>query len=436
MDTRHQQHWQLKAKKLARRLNVGWWLDASALPLLIVALILTAAILFYRQNTTVLLGPLQFALVITPALLIVGFMAWWRAKARFITENDALVRLEIRHGLNNALSAARSGRAPWPDPISNQKNSRWNWPRLVLPPLATCALLVSALYLPLGGRETTAPPAEPAAVTTLEKTIEKLRAQETVDREDLARLEKQVEQLRQNNAKDWFSHASLEASDNLKQAQQSQLRELSRELEKSENSLKSLQNDAAKLQPEQRARQEKNFQDALEKMEQGALKPNKELLEQLKNLDPKEIENLPPEQLEKLRKELQKRAGEAKEGAGENGKNDAWAKDKPGEGEGKGDQPGPGQGAPQRGPGNAPEFLGPKGPKIDDGDLQKVDPEDRRDLSPGDLLETKSGEHKKNEGVNPLQDGGATSQPGEGGSRLWQESLLPEEQKALKGYFK
>lgn len=441
MDQSPQQHWCRAAKKFAHRFNRAWWLDAFALPLLVAATALAAGLIFYRQSHA---APPSLAFSGLIAFFVIGvavFLAWRHAKVHFISENEALVRLEIRHGLHNALSAARAGHGAWPPIPATPERPRWNWPRLVVPPIATVTLLVAAFYLPLSHAETPVPMGEPAAVTTLAKNIEKLRAQETIAPEDLDRLEKQVEQLRQNNAKDWFSHASLEASDSLKQAQQNQLRELSRELAKSEKSLKSLQNDAAKLSPEQRAQQEKNFQEALEKMEQGGLKPNKELLDQLKNLDPKDIENLPPEQLEKLRQELKKRGQEAKDAAGEHEENDDWAnepaeKGEEGEGEGEGEQPEFGDGEGKDGGEHAPEFLGPLGSETESGDLQKIDPEDRRDLSPGDLLKTESREHEKNLDSQSLQSGGSTNQSGQGGSRLWQESLLPQEQKALKGYFK
>ena len=63
---------------------------------------------------------------------------------------------------------------------------------------------------------------------------------------------------------------------------------------------------------------------------------------------------------------------------------------------------------------------------------------DAKDLSrtlPGDLLEVQDGEHQKEFDDARAQAGGSAAQ-GDGGDRVWKESLLPEEQAALEQFFR
>jgi len=55
---------------------------------------------------------------------------------------------------------------------------------------------------------------------------------------------------------------------------------------------------------------------------------------------------------------------------------------------------------------------------------------------PGDLLETTDGVHDIEEIDAKSRDGGSTENTGTGGERVWKNSLLPEEKKAIKKFFK
>jgi len=57
-------------------------------------------------------------------------------------------------------------------------------------------------------------------------------------------------------------------------------------------------------------------------------------------------------------------------------------------------------------------------------------------MIPGDLLEVQDGEHQNNFEDAQSQAGGTTSHQGQGGDRVWKESLLPAEKKALQNFFK
>ena len=62
-----------------------------------------------------------------------------------------------------------------------------------------------------------------------------------------------------------------------------------------------------------------------------------------------------------------------------------------------------------------------------------------RDLNrtlPGDLLQLMDGEHEVREDKIGIRAGGEATNEGQGGDRVWKDSLLPDEKKALKQFFK
>ena len=123
-----------------------------------------------------------------------------------------------------------------------------------------------------------------------------------------ANNEQKLEKLREQSPDDWFSHSSLEATDNLRQSHQAEQQNLKNNLQRAERSLKTLQNRAAQLNAEQKQRLLKEFDQALQKMQQGGMKPNKKLLEQLKKIDPEQLNQLTPEQLDQLRENMRRNA--------------------------------------------------------------------------------------------------------------------------------
>lgn len=54
---------------------------------------------------------------------------------------------------------------------------------------------------------------------------------------------------------------------------------------------------------------------------------------------------------------------------------------------------------------------------------------------PGDLLKTSDAEHDVDKTKRGPSAGGTASGKGQGGDRVWKDSLLPNEKKALKKFF-
>lgn len=170
------------------------------------------------------------------------------------------------------------------------------------------------------------------------------------------------------------------------------------------------------------------FDQALQGLQNGALKPNPALLEQMKQLSSKEMKNLTPEQVEQLRENLKKTFEAMKDGQ-ENGK-----------GEGESDQllageKEDGNGGVDRGPGHSPGVLGKEKESMEIGELTGLEAKDLSQATPGDLLEFQEGEHDVDERPSQITGGGNTNATGKGGDRVWKDALNPAEQRTLKRFF-
>jgi hypothetical protein len=183
------------------------------------------------------------------------------------------------------------------------------------------------------------------------------------------------------------------------------------------------------------------------------MKPNPALLKQLKAFDPKNLGQLTPEQMQQLKDGMKKAAQSMKGmGEGQEGEGGDWSDqllgdgkgDKDGKGQGNGQngegngQDGngeSGQGAPDRGPGHDNNLLGKEHDKVKTGDLAGLDAKDLSRSTPGDLLQLQDGEHDVDPTKSKITGGGETGATGQGGDRVWKESLDPSEQRAMKKFF-
>jgi len=181
------------------------------------------------------------------------------------------------------------------------------------------------------------------------------------------------------------------------------------------------------------------------------MKANPALREQLKALDPKQLGKLSPEQVKQLQQNLQKNAqqlrGQCQQGEG--GQGDEWLDELladgsengegkcqgDGENQGKGQGDTPGKGGVNRGPGHDPNLLGKASQALETGAMQGLKATDLSRSLPGDLLELQDGKHDVDTSASKVRSGGAVTDTGKGGDRVWKESLAPQEQKALKKFF-
>ncbi len=81
-----------------------------------------------------------------------------------------------------------------------------------------------------------------------------------------------------------------------------------------------------------------------------------------------------------------------------------------------------------------PNILRDEKDTLDIGDLTALKAEDLSQAIPGDLLQLQDGKHLIDESASKSTEGGQATK-GNGGDRVWRDSLSPSEQRALKNYF-
>jgi len=433
--------WNDRAKALSRRINFAWFLQTIAAPLLVTAAIGAVATLVVRREFSQI-SVLEISLALGFIMLAVGIVFFVISARRFETPAQSLVRIEADAGLNTALSSAKAGVSPWPEkPADLPESLNWHLPKTLAPPVGAVVLLALGLLIPISAkvRDTPAPSSQPQAWSELDSELEQLADDAMVDEEYIEEMEKRLDQLRSQEEEDWFNHASLEATDSLKETQDSNMEKLERDLSEAADALEALTENAEGMTTEQKQKLTEDFEDALKGLQNGAMKPNPALLNELSKLDPENLGKLSPEQLSQLKENMEKLQQSLDKAGQGNGEGDEWSEqllgDGEGEGEGKGENgTGTGSGGVQRGPGHDPNVLRDEKDALDIGDLTALEAKDLSRAIPGDLLQLQDGKHTVDESASKAGEGG-TAAKGRGGDRVWKDSLSPDEQGALKRYF-
>jgi hypothetical protein len=444
--------WTRHAAAVARKVNLAWWIETFSVPLVVVGLIGACVILLVRRELPAS-QPWMLWLSAGGAVAILAGITWLVARRRFENPEQSMVRIEASMRLRNALSAARAGVAPWPElPPQVDAGVDWHWQRVLVPPVAALSFLLAGLLIPVSARNTGAGDGidEPLAWENLEADLKRLDQEEVIDETYMEEMKKKLEDLRAQEEHEWFSHSSMEATDNLKKEHAGQVERMDRELTRAEKAIDSLLKNSGSMTPAEKQQLLNQFDQAMQGLQNGALKPNSKLLEQLKGLDPNNLGKLNPQQLQQLRDNMKKAGQACKDCQGGNcgggGQGDEWLDElldgqgNGGEGQGKDGQDGPegegpGKGGVNRGPGHAPGVLGKEGDKVDIGGMEGIESKDLSRSLPGDLLELQDGEHDVDKSSVGPRAGGATGATGAGGDRVWKDSLDPAEQKALKKFF-
>lgn len=438
MQDTNRDHWLGHAQRVTRRVNIGWWLETLSAPLLITAILASCGFLFARREHPAVEN-WQLVAVAGGTVGLLALASWAWARRKFERPEQSLVRIEASLRMRNALSAAVNGVAPWPAPIKGANTGLiWQWPRLLVPPLGALVLLAAGLFIPIeaGGSRGPAAAEQPQAWKQLSSELDQLTLEQVVDEKYLEDTRKRLDELQAQKEEQWFSHSSLEATDSLKKSHRAETTRVERDLDRAGKALQTLEKNAGTLQQAEKNRMMEEFDQALQGLQNGAMKPNAALLEQMKKMDLKNMANLTPEQMQQLRENLKKNADAMKGAKGGAGGED-WSDELlDGEGDGEGqDGEGNGNGGVARGPGHAPGVLGAEKDALETGKLTGLDAKDLSNSSPGDLLELQDGEHEVDQTHSRISEGGGTSATGKGGDRVWKDALDPDEQRTLKRFF-
>ncbi|MGB3119896.1 MAG: hypothetical protein WBE58_13830 [Verrucomicrobiales bacterium] len=450
-DTPDSRSWLTLARRLCLQYNTGWWLDRLN-PLLVTLAILSATAIVLLRTFAMPLTSLWFLVPVGVLTLTALAGSYWWARRRFMRPAQALVRIEDRLGLCNALTCAAAGVGEWPQAKSpagtdTPAGFRWRWGMTLLPVAASVAVVLLALLIPVTPVEATRPkPSQPSGWDQLEDYVETLKEQNIIEEKALEEVQEKIEELKSQPESEWFSHSSLEATDSLRQSLSREIQNLGNEMATAERGLSTLENYSGQLSQEEREKVLNDYQQAVQGLNSGALPMNSAMRQALSQIDPSqlgsmELSSLSQEQLDQLKKALKEGSAACQKCAGSGEglptleKGTGPGKSGNGQGQGQGQGEGPGNGGTSRGPGTAPLTFGDEN-KLGTKNLESLQNPDLSHVAPGELISV--GETKFDLDKTPRgpQQAGAVTGVGQGGDAVWRESLVPAEREVLKKFFK
>jgi hypothetical protein len=434
--------WESRARRLARRINTGWWLESFMVPGVIFAAAGAVAVLLARAQHLPMRVP---ALILAAAGLATSLFALLRSRRRFFSLADALVRLEAVHHLENRLTCARDGLCPWP-PFDDKADGglRMNWPRTLLPPCVAAACLGAALWVPLPQAAATALPRQaPLSWSQMQTWIEQLEQQQAADPRNIQDARDRLAALQNQPPDAWFSHHSLEAGDTQRDRLAGSISKLVGNLAGARSVLRTLEAKRERegldtAQSGEKTRElepldsglSQAWQSALEGLQSGDLKAHPSLLKSLEGLDPSKLRMLSAAELKELSAELAKSCQACKScnGGCTNGV-PAYA-----EAEVAAACEQPGQGGVTRGRGDAPLSMQSEENKAGTSATEGVGSKDFRNAALGDRIAEQAGKHDVDPSQFAAQAGGAV-RAGGAGEAVWRTEAMPEEAPVLSRFF-
>ena len=306
-------YWIGQARLARRKQNLGWWADKSG-PLLVFTGLAGFAALFYLRSLGVGVAHWQAAAGVLGAGALVTLTGYLLARRYFFSIEQALVRIESRMKMNCSLSAAAAGVGPWPDRQRVAGHGAddgvvWRLERLALPVVAFGALIVAGWLVPVSVNSKEPPPNEPMGWGQMEATLETLEQEEIVEPASLEKMREQIRELRDQSTDDWYSHSIMEATDNLRKNLDASVQDMADDLSSAEKSLDALQNHATELSDSARNKALNDFDGAMQGLRDNNMDLNKELMDELQNIDPSELNQLDQKQLDELRERLRNASG-------------------------------------------------------------------------------------------------------------------------------
>lgn len=438
--------WRSHARWMAAKVNAAGVLEELGPWLAALGAVAFAVILMLRIRGGG--PPLE---VVLPWLLVPVFLmtahAVLRVRRRRVGVTSSLVRLEARHRLHNALTMAALGLAPWPEiPPLVQDGLTWRWGRAA-GPLAMCLLCLGAAFLLPVRQEPVAalPEMQPQSWTQIQEWLKKLKEESIASPQALAEQFSKIEELRRQPEDRWFSHESLHAGDTLKEQLRREIGALGGRMADAERSLGALQEHGDAMYEEGREQLLKELSESMEAMKSGALPLHPDLLQELRQIDPKNLKGMSQEQLKQLRESL-KNKGAACEGmGGEFGREKGFVGDGQGDDEsGRGSRDrmatgpegeGSWEGGVSRGSGVAPLTLSEDENAFGTSRNEGVQGRDYSRSQLGSVLGMQDGRHQVDKSPATSDVAGEVKSEGRGGEQVWRETLTPEEKAVLRRVF-
>lgn len=434
----NEHYWRGEAARVKRVINFAWWVERFNWLLVTGFLLLSLVLVVMRAEAEAQISPETVLIFGSSALMIAILGAWIWSRRYFIGHKEGLIRLDDQWSLNSQLVSAAAGQSPWPEAIERDESASppWRLSAALLPSIVAVVALVLAWFVPIPEKQpdTVISSSGPKTLEQVEEWIETLEAEEWIEQESLDEIVEKIEELRSKPESEWFSHASLEAADTLKDSMGGDLRDMADDLAALERSLDALTTFSSDLSEAGKEMLMRELTDAMESLAANGLTLNEDLAKQLSEIDPSLLSEatlgqISPEDLQNLQQQL----GECSqclgsmEGLPQLREGDEMMSYKPGMM--------PGNGGISRGKGDAPIFFGDRD-DLNTNQIEEVSNDDLSRAAVGDLLGIGETEHEDSEVRGGPQEGGVVDSAGSGGDAVWKDSLLPGEQAVLKRYFK
>ena len=422
-----QAFWLQRASREALRFNLGWWLQLFLPWVFGLGILSSVGILALRTANQGIWG---LAIAAALAAFAGTLSALFVARGRFLSQSEALVRLDADLGLHNRLSSAAQGVGDWPSPQSRASFAlRWNWASLLRAPLIAIALVLAATVVPLpeSRSESAAATAEPPSWQAVQVRLDALKKIEIVQPEAIENLQSSLDALRKQPADKWYRHESLEASDQLQTQLEQSLEELQKQLETALGAMEA----ARKIEPSQLQAMKQPLENALgqalQNLELGKFPLDGQTLSQLKSLDTSKIREVSAAEWQSLSEKMKAGIATCSNGysSGDNA-GEALLAMISSQG-----------GGISRGAGAAPLVLKEDKTQLGTTKNEPIQNDDLSRAAIGDLMGLRAGKHQVDESAwTGPQAGGANSSVGSGGDAAWEQAATPAEQEALRRFFK
>lgn len=309
MTSPHPPHpWRAPLRRMHRLVALGWFSQRFTRWLLLLAPPHALLLWILRIQRV---DPAPVALLGTLTLLAALLDALLHARQHRPDPATLLARLDRAWTCGGTLLAAHTGRTPWPHtPPRRPLPLTWTWKPLLPPLLLAPLLLLMAATLPLPPPRTSPPRphTEPPDWTTLETLADDLRQQDLAREEDLDRLLRDLETLRNTPRRDWYAPSGLEATDLLRERTRTDLDQLRQGLAQTARLLRQTTADPDSPSTARRETLRRRLSRQLRHLRENDIQPGRKSARPLTDLDPAHIDRMDPEALRQLQQQLQANA--------------------------------------------------------------------------------------------------------------------------------
>lgn len=463
-DTARRTFWRVVTRRLAFQINLGWWL-ALWMPVAAVIGLISMIVLLYTR------WAFPDYLAVTWSIIGGTFVAsasgaWFYARHKFESQESAQVRLEDSLGLQSQLTTASDGIGTWPSRTVFSHTHwpvtwRWQQPLGILTFISLMLILATIIPIAHARPDRNHRIERPTDVRVVEQWIEHLEEENLIEEKSIDTLHDKIQHILDQPKQDWYEHASLEAAGTLREQTEAQLRDLTNNVAHAMEAAAALQSMEQQFPESLRTSLLNEFTTCMNDLSIGTMQPSGDLQQLMHELQITDIQQLSPEQRTELAKRLAQNHRRLMDALAschgfDMKECDGWCDEcsggKPcGQCEGctqsktcnaacttcgRSRGTAPGQGGINRGRADADMTFGQDNNLATTAKERIDQPLDLGRASADDILSVVDGAFQVDESAyRGPQSGGTITTPGNGGSSVEVNSLLPSEQSTVKRFF-